>query len=292
MPRLAHLGLAVLGAALAVPGSTRAGDYPPAASPSSPAAAAPVAAAAPAAVPTPLNHRHYGRVAKGLVPCEKCAAQAKQLKAAMAMAGPKPEAVMVAPAASMTPMAHMGHNHGPIPTAGMPEGSRIIGCAHSSNGVCKTCKALLEMPGEVMVVVPGTAAPTAPTLAAAQPGRAVATDAMPGRAVVAAGDPEPIGVMQTNYSANVPAGAAAKPAAPAMPAQPGRGPFLGEQHETKPHILGHLFGFSAMQRDWQDKWEEQGRKKREKHAAVSYDSNESKVQELPSTMVFGRGAPR
>jgi hypothetical protein len=286
MPRLAHLGLAVLGAALAVPGSTRAGDYPPAASPSSPAVApvvAPAPAGAPAPVATPLNHRHFGRVARGLVPCEKCAAQAKELKAAMAVAGPKPEMVVAAPA------GHAGHNHGPIPTAGMPEGSRIVGCAHSSNGVCKTCKTLLEMPGEVVFVTPGS---TAPTLAAAKPGRAVATDAMPGHAVAAAGDPEPIGVMQTNYTANAPAGAMAKPAAPTMPAQPGRGPFLGEQHETKPHVIGHLFGFSAMQRDMQDKWEEKARKKREKHAAISYDSNESKVQELPSTMVFGRGAPR
>ncbi len=289
MPRLAHLGLAVLGAALAVPGSTRAGDYPPAASPSSPAPAAPAPAEAPAAVPTPLNHRHFGRVARGLVPCEKCAAQAKERKAALEMAGPKPPAVMAGPTGPMAPVAHTQHSHGPIPVAGMPEGSRIVGCADSSNGVCKTCKALLEMPGEVTVMAPGT--PTT-AVAAAQPGRAVATDAMPGRAVVAAADPEPIGVMQTNYSARVPAGAMAKPAVPAMPAQPGRGPFLGEQHETKPHVLGHLFGFSAMQRDWQDKWEEKGRKKREKHAAISYDSNESKVQELPASAVYGRGGPR
>ncbi len=203
----------------------------------------------------------------------------------MAVAGPKPEAVVANPA------VHTQHGRGPIPTMGMPEGSRIVGCAHSSNGVCKTCKAWLEMPGEVTVVAPGTAAPTT-AVAATQPGRAVATDAMPGRAVVAAGDPEPIGVMQTNYTAHAPVGAAAKPVAPTMPAQPGRGPFLGEQRETKPHILGHLFGISAMERDWQDKLEERSRKKREKHAAISYDTNESKVQELPSAMVFGRGAPR
>ncbi len=282
MPRLAHLGLAVLGAALAVPGSTRAGDNPPAASPSSPAAAAP--ATTPAPVPTPLDHRHFGRVARGLVPCERCAAQARQRKAALEMAGPKPDAVVVAPPAPVR------GDHGPIPTAGMPEGSRIVGCAHSSNGVCKTCKAWLEMPGEVTVVAPGTAAST---VVAGTPGRAVATDAMPGRAVVAAGDPEPIGVMQTNYSANVPAGAAAKPAAPAMPAQPGRGPYLGAQHDSSnPYVIGHLFGFSAMHRDWQDKLAEKDRKKREKHAAISYDSDQSKVEELPSTMVFGRGAPR
>jgi hypothetical protein len=143
------------------------------------------------------------------------------------------------------------------------------------------------MPGEVTYVVTGT-----PTMVAASaPGRAVATDAAPGRAVVAAGEPEPIGVMRTNYSANVPAGAAV-PAPPVAPPQPGKAPYLGEQHETKPNILGHLFGFAAMHRDLQDKMDEKNRKKREKHAAISYEPSDGKVEELPAAMVYGRCGPR
>ncbi len=285
MPRLAHLSLAVLGAALAVPGSARAGDYPPAATPS----AAPVIVAAPAPAPVPLDHKHFGRVKKGLVPCERCVAAAKAGRAAMVTPPPVPAQVVSAP------HNHSLHtrDHSVLPTAGMPEGSRIVGCAHSSNGVCATCKTLLEMPGEVVMVAPGTSMAAPGMAVASTPGRAVATDSAPGRAVVAAGEPEPIGVMQTNYSANVPAGARAKPAPPAMPYRAGGGtPVLGEQHETKPHILGHLFGFSEMKYDLQDKMEEGNRKKKQKHAAISYDSTEGKVQELPASMVFGRDAPR
>ena len=277
MPRLAHLSLAVLGAALAVTGSARAGDYPPAASPSTPSMAAPALVAA------PLDHKHYGRVKRGLVPCERCLAAAKAAR--LAPAPPPPaETVVVAPS------GHARHNHQVLPTAGMPEGSRIVGCAHSSNGVCATCKTLLEMPGEVMVVVPGATAPA--TAVASVPGRAVATDGAPGRAVVASGEPEPIGVMRTNYAGRAPSGAPAKPVQAALPAQPGRAPFLGEQHDTKPHILGELFGLTPMRRDLEDKMGEGARRKREKHAAISYDSTDGKVQDLPASLVFGPGMPR
>lgn len=271
MPRLAHLSLAVLGAALAVPGSARAADYPPAAPPSS----------APAVMQAPLDHKHHGRVKAGLIPCERCLAATRAAR--MAPPAPPAETVVVAPA------RYPRHNSPVIPTMGLPEGSRIVACAHSSNGVCGTCKTLLEMPGEVTMVSPGSA----PTMVvAAAPGRAVATDAAPGRAIVASGEPEPIGVMRTNYAGSAPAGAKAKPAQPAMPAQPGRAPFLGEQHETKPHILGQLFGITPMSNDLHDKMNEGARRKRERHAAISYDASDAKVQELPASMVFGRGMPR
>ncbi len=166
----------------------------------------------------------------------------------------------------------------------MPEGSRIVACAHSSNGVCATCKALLEMPGEVVMISPGPAMAAPAVAVASAPGRAVATDTAPGHAAVAAGDPEPIGVMQTNYMANAPA----KPVQPVMPYKPGAGtPYLGEQSDSKPHILGHLFGFTEMKYDLQDKMDEGNKKKKAKHAAISYDPGDGKVQELPASMVYG-----
>jgi hypothetical protein len=274
MPRHAHLGLAVLGAALAVPASARSGDDYPASAAPVPA----VVSSTPTPGAVPLDHKHYGRVKRGLVPCEKCMAAAKAGKLMVATPPLAPaQHVHVAPAQT------------PIPAAGFPEGSRIVACAHSSNGVCATCKALLELPGQVVSVAPGM--PAGATMASAAPGRAVATDAAPGRAVVASGEPEPIGVMRTNYSANAPARSAAAPKPP-MPHQPGHTPFLGEQHETNPHILGHLFGISAMQRDFQDKLAEPARKKKEKHAAISYEPTGGKVEDLPASMVYGRGAPR
>lgn len=264
MPRHAHLGLVALGAALAVPGPARSGDdYAPTTVPA-------VVSSTPSPGAVPLDHKHYGRVKRGLVPCEKCLAAARA--GTLRVAAPPP-----------APAQHVHHGQIPIPTAGMPEGSRIVACAHSSNGVCATCKALLEMPGEVVMIAPGTPA----TVVAAAPGRAVATDAA-GHAQVAAGEPAPIGVMRTDYAANAPA----RPAQPAMPPQPGRGPYLGESRETKPHILGHLFGLTPMHYDLQDKLGEGDRKKRQKHAAISYDASDAKVQELPASMVYGRGAPR
>src|SRR5262249_49490144 len=157
----------------------RAGDYPyaPATSPS-PAVVA--AAPAPVVAPAPLDHKHYGRVKRGLVPCEKCAAQAK-----------KAQAMAASPAGVVAPRGH-SHTQPITPTAGMPEGSRIAACPHSSNGVCQSCKTLLEMPGEVTYVAPGSP-PIAPTMVATAPGRAVATDAAPGFAVAEAGEPMPVG---------------------------------------------------------------------------------------------------
>ena len=173
MPRLAHLGLAVLGAALAVPGSARAGDNPPAASPSSPAAPAPAAA------PAPGRRRSTTSTSAGSTGAwspARSAPRGRTAQGSTEMAGPRPAAVAVAPAAPwLTP-----HNHGPIPTAGMPEGSRIVGCAHSSNGVCATCKALLEMPGEVMMVTPGMAR-RRPSPRRARPRRGDRHHAGPGR---------------------------------------------------------------------------------------------------------------
>jgi hypothetical protein len=266
---------------LAVPRSAWSGDDTPSASPSSTVSAgaavsAPVPASAPASASAPLDHKHFGRVARGLIPCEKCAAKAKAKKEAQA--------------AQARAVAAQGH--GPIPTEGMPEGSRIVGCAHSSHGVCKTCKQWLEMPGEVTVLAPGTPV-TAVASSGTAPGRAVVSDAAPGRAVVAAGEPEPIGVMRTNYAATTPVAAARMPQATAVPVPANSGPYLGHDKDTSnPHVLGHLFGLSAWHRDIQNKLSEKERRRREKHAALSYEPADGKVTDLPASMVYGRQAPR
>ena len=172
--------------------------------------------------------------------------------------------------------------------APLPDGSRIVGCAHSQNGVCAECKALLEMPGQLTTVAPP---------AMTDSGRAVASDAAPGHAVAEAGEPEPIGVMQTNFRQNagpsgMPAGMAgasgAPSAMPAAPAGPGRAPFLSDTGEARPYILAHFFGLSAMHRDIQDAREMKVRRKREAHAAISYGTTSGTVDEVPASAVFGK----
>ena len=70
MRRHAHLSLAVLGAALTVPGMARAWQEPT--QPAMMGVSQP-GPATPTPVPTyvPLDHKHYGRVKSGQVPCER-----------------------------------------------------------------------------------------------------------------------------------------------------------------------------------------------------------------------------
>ncbi len=248
MRRLAHLSLAVLGAALAVPTSARA------------QADAPVSRSE---ATSPRKHLHLGHPkAEPNHECARCAAA----RVAKAKAGAIPAAPMV-----------------------MPDGTRIVGCAHSTNGVCATCVKLLAMPGVMTAGAPGTPAPGT-AVATAAPGRAVASDAAPGRAMVAdAAEPEPIGVMRTTFS---PAGTPAAPGMPARPAapmaQPARSPFLSDAPAPRPHILAHLFGVAAIDRDAREVLGTRDRRKKEAHAATAYGDPTSKVDELPASMVYGR----
>jgi hypothetical protein len=278
MRRHAHLSLAVLGAALTVPGMARAWQDP-----TSPYAPGPIMGvsqpgpATPTPVPAyvPLDHKHFGRVKSGQVPCEKCEAARK--------AG-KPYGVY--PPAMPANAAMAGRQHVPAMTnpMGLPEGSQIVGCEHSKQGVCGPCRKLLEMPGQVTMVSPG---------APGGAGHALASDAAPGFAVADSAEPEPIGLMKTNYSQAGQGGAARPVPQPAMPAGPGPAPFMSQTDEHDPHVISHLFGFSAWRRDIKDKWEAKDRRKREAHAAISYDASPEKPTELPASAVFGpSGRPR
>jgi hypothetical protein len=296
MRRHAHLGLALLGAALTVPGTARAWQEPAAGPimgvshpvPATPAPVPPYVSSMPAtatAMPSPgmaatagvpLDHKHYGRIKSGQVPCEKCEAARKAGRPYMAYPPALPGGVAQAGRQPVTAMTN--------PT-GLPEGSQIVGCAHSSQGVCGPCRKFFEMPGQLTMVSPGAPG--------AGGGYAVASDAAPGHAVADAADPEPIGVMKTNYSNAGPAGA--RPPAPQqmMPAGPGSTPFMPQADEHDPHVISHLFGFSAWYRDIKDRMGAKDRRKREAHAAISYDASSDKPTELPASAVFGpSGRPR
>ncbi len=259
MRLLARLSLATLGMALAVPMTARADDAP--------------LSRSSAASPAPHVHKHSLLSGKAHL-CEKCAAAkaAREAKATKVASKPSTDMAKVTTAA--------------IP-AGM-EGANVVSCVHKKDGVCKECKTFLDMPGKVSVV--GSDHPFPRTDGA--PGRAVASDKAPGRAVVSAGEPEPIGVMRTNYTASAPAaGAVAAPGrATVQNGSVGHTPFMSPTPESTPHILGHLFGFAEIRNDFQDWRESRGKRKRDSHAAIPYGIDGSKVEELPASMVYGKDA--
>ncbi|WP_422927400.1 hypothetical protein [Singulisphaera sp. PoT] len=59
-----------------------------------------------------------------------------------------------------------------------------------------------------------------------------------------------------------------------------------------PKILMHLFGVSAFTRDIREGFQMNEQKKRDKHAAISYDAAAQKVTDLPASVVYGQGGAR
>lgn len=192
----------------------------------------------------------------------------------------------------------------------MMGGTKIVACAHSKNGVCPTCRTLLEMPGTVTM---GAPAPN-PAMAAEAPGRAMVSSSPAGQPGMPANqfaaqsavydpsmtpEPAPIGVMQTNY-AQPGMMAAAAPAAPAggVPTassmMPGHAvaessgnpaPFQHKPTSSKnPHIISHLLGVRNVAGEWR---EQKDRRKIEAHASIPYNNEGTTINELPSSMVYG-----
>ena len=54
----------------------------------------------------------------------------------------------------------------------------------------------------------------------------------------------------------------------------------------RPHILAHLFGVSEIGRVHKEEREE---KARQAHAAISYSPPNGPVNELPASVVYGKG---
>ena len=197
-------------------------------------------------------------------------------------------------------------------------GARIVACAHSKNGVCPACRTLLEMPGTVTM-----GAPT-PAPGGEAPGRAMVSSNGPAgnTAAMQAGqyasqpsqavydpsmtpEPTPIGLMQTNYAR--PGMAPAGPAGPQGAAMASSVPTASSmmpghslddsgvnpapyQHKptssANPHVIGHVLGLKSLGADWR---EQRARRKTEAHASIPYNNEGTTINELPSSMVYGKG---
>jgi hypothetical protein len=99
-------------------------------------------------------------------------------------------------------------------------------------------------------------------------------------------DPVPIGTVQPRLASTIPM--PSRPGSPrdgsVMPTSMAPEPIAPKAH-NRPHMLSHLFGISAIGRDWAEARE---RKAEEKHASIPYGPQTSKVTELPASMVYGR----
>jgi hypothetical protein len=232
----------------------------------------------------------------GAVPAASAPAPSQPAVGAMSTAAPTQAAAPApAPAVVDASIPHV-HKRGKICPAcaakqagEMPPG-QIVACAHSKNGVCSACAAAMNMPGTWVQ------AGAAPAPAVAAPGRAMAASnaEMDGMS-----DPAPVGVVQAGYSQSAGSMAMQAPMmAPGMQANapgravaestPGRELYQrpGNGGFPRPHILGHLFGWSGI---GAERREERAFKKSEAHAMITYDPNApTGVSELPASTVFGK----
>ncbi len=140
---------------------------------------------------------------------------------------------------------------------------------------------------------------------AAAPGYAAVGGNTIGRAVVGGGapfvEPAPIGMVQGAYAypaqsmamagragaagMGMGAGSGMSPMDPSVrPSSFASEPYMPDEH-NRPHIISHLFGLEAIGARSRA---ERERRARENHAAISYQPLNQQVQELPSSMVYGR----
>jgi hypothetical protein len=187
----------------------------------------------------------------------------------------------------------------PPPPSGLPAGVMPGQVVHDHNlgAGCADCP-----PGAV-VRGPLTVVESYPPGRAVVGGPVVAGDHPPGYAVVGGGaapamtgsDPTPVGLSragQTHW--NTPRTAVAGP-------RPGAGSYdpallpssmippqtaLDNSSTGRPHVISHLLGIGGISRHIQETREE---KRREAHASISYDPPAQSVNELPSSMVYGKG---
>lgn len=134
------------------------------------------------------------------------------------------------------------------------------------------------------------------------PGRAVVSDA-PGFQMAMPGEPEPVGVMRTNYANSnpgmvPPAMMGAPGSSPFNPAMgrhgvasgPGAGsaPFLPPSSPNpRPRVIAHLFGLEGIGNMFRDAREAKIEARKRKEILSDYYASR-KVDELPASAVYGR----
>ena len=161
----------------------------------------------------------------------------------------------------------------PPPPAPIPDGAIV------SQGECMTCQSGPIVSGP-MIVQDGST-----------PGHAVVGGAAPGYAVVGgevpSGEPTPIGMVNPSLASSVPPAAAGRPGTmdrSLTPTSMAPNPIRPKTHND-PRVISHLLGISDLGRGRRAARE---RKEREDHARISYGPTNSRVNEVPASVIYGR----
>jgi len=138
-------------------------------------------------------------------------------------------------------------------------------------------------PGQIIIVNPNDIPGHAVVGDSSAPGLAVVGEAAPGS------EPAPVGPATQRQGFRL-----ARRSAPSAPTDGSVMPSSVTSASTpmavgssgNPHVFSHLFGIAAFGRDIRDGIAAREQKKRDKHAAISYDAPNEKVTELPASMVY------
>ena len=187
----------------------------------------------------------------------------------------------------------------PPPPANLPA-TLVPGQAvhdHNSPARCAACEAGAVVTGPVTIVEsypPGHAVVGGPAMAAnSPPGYAVVGGST--GPVMAGGGPAPVGVSRSGQTHwNAPRMAASGPRPGSSPYDPAVTPSsmipaqtaLAGPQSGRPHVISHLFGFGGISRHAREQRED---REREAHASISYNPPAQPVNEVPASMVYGKG---
>ncbi|WP_406697656.1 hypothetical protein V5E97_02205 [Singulisphaera sp. Ch08] len=150
----------------------------------------------------------------------------------------------------------------------------------TEGGVCTTCQ---SQAGHQGVVVSDSASGYAVVGGDAAPGYAVVGGQVP------SADPSPIGVVQARPGQAPSRSAGTDRSVMQASTAPAPEP-IRPAGSNPPRILSHLFGFSAIGRDYREAKE---RRRGEDHASIRYDQPETqKINDLPASKVYGRSKVR
>jgi hypothetical protein len=164
---------------------------------------------------------------------------------------------------------------------------------HAQGAPCAACEAGAVVTGPVTITEsypPGHSSLGGSALVAGAPGYAV----VGGEPAMAGADPAPVGVSRAglHQGSNPRMAAAPRPGAGSydssvMPSSMIPAPTgLTNPSGGRPHVISHLLGVGEISREYRHNRDS---KSRARHAAISYDPPSQNVNELPASVVYGKG---
>jgi hypothetical protein len=184
-----------------------------------------------------------------------------------------------------------GHVHAPAPGTVAPGSTGCAACEADAAAIGGTI-----VPGSIVVSDSGSMPPGRAVVG----GTAVAAEFPAGRAVVGGPEPAPVGMARASQGNFTPvAGALAAGGAqgplrdpsvmPSSMIPPAQTAIGGDTGTPRPRIVKHMLDLPDLGGIGRGFRENRNRASREAHAAISYDAPNGRVDELPASMVYGKG---